>query len=183
MKAITELGLVKIIRFFLYTVWQIIFTLMIFPQLRVFWLRLFGAHIGEGTIIYQLSLLNLYHKGLTNLSIGDYCFVGSEVSFDLSEKITIGNRVNIGERTIISTHLKVGYKNHPLQKYFPIRKTRVLIEEGAFVGVGSMILAGSTIGKYAFVTAGTIIHGNIPEWTLVRSGSRNIFQPIKTSAA
>lgn len=179
MKALQEIGIVKIIRFILYTFWKVVFDCLLFPNLRVFWLQLFGAKIGHNTIIHRIHLHNIYHNGLANLVIGDSCFVADNVSFDLAEKIEIGAEVNIAEGVILSTHLKVGYKNHPLQKYFPIYRAPITIEKGVFIGVGSTILAGSNLGNYAFISAGTVISGIVPAWTLVKTGNKNLFISIQ----
>lgn len=182
MKALQEIGVKKAVLFVCYSLWRLVFNNLLFPPLRSWWLRLFGATIGKDTIIHQIKLYNLYQKGLSNFSVGDSCFISDTVSFDLTEKITLGDNVNIGQGVIFSTHLKIGYKNHPLQQYFPINKKEIMVENGAFIGVGSIILAGSHIGKYAFITAGTTVSGRILDWTLVTSAVRNRFIPIKNTS-
>lgn len=173
MDALREIGFQKAFKFLLYSFWSAIFNMLIFPQLRVLWLRMFGAHIGSGTIVHAVTINNIYHHGLNNLSIGNKCFIGPNVSFDLAEKIIIGDNVNVGEGVIFSTHLKIGYEGHPLQKYFPVRKAPIRIAEGAFIGVGSILLAGTIIESYAMIAAGTTLSGRVKEWTAVRSSGKN----------
>lgn len=179
MQALKEIGIRKALRFLLSSLWNLFFQILLFPQFRVIWLRLGGAKIGSGTIIHQVLIHNIYHTGLSNLEIGKNCFVGNNVSFDLAEKIKLENDVSVAEGVIFSTHLKVGYKNHPLEHYFPPYKAPINIKQGAFVGVGSIILAGTTIGACSFIAAGCRVSGLVPEWTLVKTAAQNHFVLIK----
>lgn len=181
MKALREIGLNKLFKYVIYSFWQFIFDLLLFPNFRVLWMRLFGAKIGNDTIINKIHLHNLYHVGLKNIQIGSDCFIADTVSLDLAEKIIIGDQVNIGEGSIFSTHLKIGYKNHPLQKYFPIKKAPIIVEEGAFIGVGSIVLSGSHIGKFSFVVPGTVVAGKVPDWKVVQTNQVNRMISITTN--
>jgi acetyltransferase-like isoleucine patch superfamily enzyme len=82
-----------------------------------------------------------------------------------SKKITINDFVFIGgdcriyDTDFHSIYLK-DRKNIPETG---ISCASVLIEQGAFIGAGSVILKGVTVGKNAVVAAGSIVSKDIPD--------------------
>mgnify|MGYP005856987069 CR=1 FL=1 len=65
----------------------------------------------------------------------------------------IGPNVNIGAGTITCN-------------YDGVRKHRTVIEEGAFIGSGTMLVAPVTIGRRAKIGAGSVVTHDIPPDTL-----------------
>jgi acetyltransferase-like isoleucine patch superfamily enzyme len=68
--------------------------------------------------------------------------------------ITIGNRVTLSVRVTIIAHFGTA--------------SGVVLEDDVFVGPGSIILPGVTIGHGAVVTAGTVVNRSVPPRTLVQ---------------
>lgn len=167
MKALREIGFLKAVRFLIGTLICLGFGLMPFPPLRVWYLRLFGARVGKNSVIHGIRFFNYYRGGFGNLTIGDYCFLGDEVVFDLAAPISLGNHVTMANRSAIITHLNVGYHDHPLQSYFPSHCRPVTVEEGCFIGFNSVILDGVTIGAKSFVGACSLVKDSLPGGTFV----------------
>jgi acetyltransferase-like isoleucine patch superfamily enzyme len=61
----------------------------------------------------------------------------------------------------VLTHLNVGYSDHPLRVRFPPRTGGVTICRGVFVGAGTTILCGVSIGVEAFVGASSLVNRDI----------------------
>jgi acetyltransferase-like isoleucine patch superfamily enzyme len=141
--------------------------LLLPPQLRVALLRIFGAEVGSDTIVHPVTFTNLYRTGFKGLAIGKECFIADECFLDLAERIEIGDQVSIGERTVIATHLNVGYRDHPLQERFPARSSPVRIGSGAFIGVGAILLPGITVGDRSFIAAGAVVNRDVAAGSLV----------------
>ena len=150
------------IRYFYRTLIYLGFQCLVFPQLRTVYLRLFGANIGKNSIIHSVKFFNYYRGGFGNLKIGNDCFLGNDVLLDLASQITLGDQVTIAERSMIITHLNVGYQDHPLQKQFPSTCAPVVIESGCFIGINTVILDGVTIGAKSFVAACSLVIKSIP---------------------
>lgn len=167
LKTFRELGFKKLFKFLGSIIFDFIFALMILPPMRVFLLRLLGAHVGKDVVIHRIRFLNLYRGSFCNLLIGDYSFLGGEVLLDLADKIQLGQHVTLAEHTTILTHLNVGYRDHPLQRYFPAHTKPTIFSNGVFVGVNSTLLPGVRIGEGAFIGAGSLVHEDVPAWTLV----------------
>jgi len=167
MKAYREIGFKKSAKFFFATIALILFRLMIFPQLRRWCLKLFGAKVGRDTIIHNVKFFNCYRVGFSGLEIGDDCFIGDETMIDLAQKVVLEDQVTLAERVLILTHTNVGFRDHPLQPYFPSFAKEVRIKRGAFVGSNVTVLPGVTIGECAFVAAGALVREDVPPWSLV----------------
>lgn len=179
MKAIQAIGYGKIAKYIFFSFWQFLFALMFVSPLRVWLLRLFGAKIGKDTVIERIRLFNLYRKGLSGLTIGDFCFLGDGVTLDLAEEIKIRNQVTLSVDTLVLTHTNVGYHDHPLQKFFPSMSKSVVFQEGSFVGVRAIILPGILVGESAAVAAGALVNSDVPAFTLVGGLPAKIIKTLK----
>lgn len=97
-----------------------------------------------------------------NLEMGEYIDIGSGTQIFAHHGVKIGNHVQIGGGCLIyslSTESLDG--EH--------KPGKVVIEDGAQIGCGSIIMQGVTIGKGAFVTAGSLVVKDVPPQTVVSS--------------
>lgn len=166
MQAIYEVGLKKTFRFILFSFFQLFYKLLPLPPLRKLYLYIGGAKIGQDSIIMDVHFFNWHHQGLSGLKIGRECFIGDEALIDLYNKVTLEDQVTVAQRVTILTHMNVGYKNHPLQKYFPSESLPVFFQEGCVVGACATILPGVTIGQRSMVAAGAVVTKDVPPSTL-----------------
>lgn len=179
MKALEEIGIQKAIKFIFYSFFtSIVNTILLFP-FRPILLRFVGSQIGKNTIIHDVKFFNHYQHGFRNLIIGKECFIGNEVSLDLSDAIILKDQVTLSNRVLILTHTNVGYRNHPLQKYFPKFTKKVLIKKGAFIGANVTILPGVTIGECAFIGAGAVVTKEVPDWAIAVGSPAHVVKRIR----
>lgn len=175
---LSEVTIAQLIRYIVYEFWSSLLPLMCFPPLRSFWLRVGGAHIGRGTIINKISLVNLYAHGLGNLSIGDKCFVGDEVMLDLSGKVILGDHVTLALRAVVVTHMNVGFRDHPLKSRYPKMVEKVLVRRGSFVGANATILPGVTVGEEALVAAGSVVVDDVETRSCVAGVPAKVYKRL-----
>jgi maltose O-acetyltransferase len=166
-KALAEIGWARAARFGFYTLAMVPYRLALFPPPRALWLRLLGARIGPRAILHDVRFFNLYRRGLSGFEVGADCFLGDECLLDLAEGIRMEAQATLAERVLILTHTNVGYHDHPLQARFPASVAPVVLERGCFVGAAVTILPGVTIGREAFVAAGSVVTESVPPRTLV----------------
>jgi len=97
----------------------------------------------------------LLHR-LRGVKIGEGVWIGYQVLIETAcpEKVTIGDRVIIGIRSTILAHFQ--------------DLTGVRIENDVYIGAGSMILPGVTVGAGAVVSAGSVVTTSVPPMTVVR---------------
>lgn len=105
------------------------------------------------------------------ISIGNNLFVGRNVTISTSESgrspIKIGNDVMLAERVMI-----IGGNHEILRTDIPIneqgegKQGEIIIEDDVWIGAGSIILTGITIGKGTVIGAGSVVTKSIPEYSI-----------------
>jgi len=167
MQAFKELGFKKALKFLLFSFFQLFYRIIPLPQFRKIFLLMGGVRIGEDTIIMDVRFFNWHHQGLSGLKIGQECFIGDETLIDLHNKVTLEDSVTIAQRVTILTHMNVGYKDHPLQKYFPAESLPVFFKTGSVISACAIILPGIIVGERSMVAAGAVVTKDVPPKTLV----------------
>lgn len=96
------------------------------------------------------------------LSIGDRVFINQGASLVAQVSITVRDDVRIGD------YVAVYDSNfHQVEPASPVKMGPVVIEAGAWIGRGAVILPGVTIGRNAVVAAGSIVRDDVAAHSLV----------------
>lgn len=98
------------------------------------------------------------------LTIGDDVMINAGVGIAANVEINIGNNVMIGPRTSIfdSSYHRIDSLDDGSQT-----AKRIIIQDNAWIGTGSLILPGVTIGRNAVIAAGSTVTIDVPDNTLV----------------
>jgi acetyltransferase-like isoleucine patch superfamily enzyme len=166
MQIIRQVGLKRVIRYAIFSIWQCFFDLLPFSPLRVFWLRFGGAEVGANSFIDKIDFINLDRTGLKGLSIGSHCFIGRGSLLDLAGQITLQDWVTVSPRATILSHMTVGFKGHPLLRFLPVKIGHTVIKQGSFIGARAVILTNCQLGPQTAIGAGAVVTKNIPPRTL-----------------
>src|SRR3989344_3296095 len=172
MKALREIGFKKTVRFIIFSFLQVFYHCVVnhflfFPPFRKLFLQVVGAKVGKDSILTDVKFFNWHYRGPGGLKIGDKCFIGDDTLIDLYDDVILKDQVTLAQRVTVLTHLNVGYKDHPLQKYFPKMSKPVIFKKGSVVAAQATILPGVTVGGQSFVAAGSVVTKNVPQNTLV----------------
>jgi UDP-2-acetamido-3-amino-2,3-dideoxy-glucuronate N-acetyltransferase len=138
-----------------------------------------GCTIGKGTKIWHFSHI------IKGSLIGNDCSIGQNVM--IGPDVTVGNRVKIQNNVSVypGVTLEDGVFCGPSmvftnvynpRSYIP-RKDEIrltMVKEGATLGANSTILCGHTIGRFAFVGAGSVILDDVPDFALVAGNPAEI---------
>lgn len=108
----------------------------------------------------------LLHR-LRGVKIGCNVFIGTEVFIDDAEpgSVTIEDDV-----TILAQSTIIGHSYYPF--HFSgiledaMKRRGVLIKKGAYLGLGSVVLPGVTIGEYSIIGACSLVVENIPAYSM-----------------
>jgi acetyltransferase-like isoleucine patch superfamily enzyme len=127
--------------------------------------------IGRGVIIHEHAWLSVVPAipGLwPNLTIGDRCNIGrmmhiacvGEVIFE--EDVMTAAQVFVGDTYHGYEDPTLPVLRQPMAPPKPVR-----IGRGSFLGLGSIVLQGVTIGEQGYVAAGAVVTSDVPARTLV----------------
>ena len=113
-------------------------------------LRAFGARVGVGVVLKP----RVNVKYPWNLEVGDYSWIGEGAWLDSLALIRIGANVCLSQKCMIETG------NHDWQKStFDLIVKGVIVEDGAWAAVGSLLLPGSRLASHAVLGAGSVLSG------------------------
>ena len=124
-------------------------------------LRKYGARLGQhinfkgGIIIDNASKDQDATNDFRNLIIGNSCYIGKKVFFDLANEIIIENEVVISARVSIFTHADCG--NRLMSNHIARKTGSVRIGKGTWIGANATILCGVHIGELCVVAAGAVV--------------------------
>jgi UDP-2-acetamido-3-amino-2,3-dideoxy-glucuronate N-acetyltransferase len=133
-----------------------------------------GCRIGKGTKIWYFTHVQ------SGTEIGEHCSLGQNVN--------VGNNVRIGNHVKIQNNVSV-YEGVTLEDFvfcgpsmvftnvinprceYPQRGSqyyaKTLVKYGASIGANATIVCGKTIGRFAFIGAGTVVTRDVPDYALV----------------
>ena len=133
-----------------------------------------NVHIGSGTKIWHFAHVQ------SGARIGEKCVLGQNVN--VGNNVTIGNHVKIQNN--VSVYEGVTLEDYvfcgpsmvftniidPRCKYPQVGSEfylKTLVREGASLGANCTIVCGNTIGRFAFIGAGSVVTKDVPDFALV----------------
>lgn len=145
-------------------------------KIRYLLLRFAGMKIEKSTIWGPVVIRPI--GGVKNISIGAGSFLNTETRFGVpADKVTIGENVQIGPRVSFET------VNHGLK--FVQGKGRgawtkpIVVEDEVWIGAGSIILQGVTLGRGSVVACGAVVSRDVPAGVIVGGIPAKIIRKIE----
>jgi acetyltransferase-like isoleucine patch superfamily enzyme len=141
------------------------------PRMRVFdtyrylLLRWAGMTIrGRCTVWAPLTVRPV--GGATNVEIGEGSFINADVRFGVpKDKVVIGKNVQVGPRVMFET---VGHGLYYVPGVGRGTTSRpIVVEDEVWIGAGSIIVQGVTVGRGAVVGAGSLVTRDVAPGTVV----------------
>jgi UDP-2-acetamido-3-amino-2,3-dideoxy-glucuronate N-acetyltransferase len=130
------------------------------------------CEIGAGTKIWHFCHV------MTGARIGERCILGQNVF--VANDVVIGNNVKIQNNVSLYTGVELEddvfcgpscvFTNVINPRSQILRHSlyqRTLVRRGATIGANATIVCGATIGRYAFVGAGAVVRGDVPDYALM----------------
>ena len=128
--------------------------------------------IGTGTKVWHFSHV------MKNARIGVNCNIGQNVV--ISPEVVVGNNVKIQNNVSVYTGCileddvfcgpSMVFTNVVNPRSHVVRKDEyktTLVRKGATLGANCTVVCGTTIGRYAFVGAGSVVTRDVPDYALV----------------
>ena len=130
------------------------------------------CEIGAGTKIWHFCHVSADAK------IGERCILGQNVF--VAGGVTIGNNVKIQNNVSLYTGVELEddvfcgpscvFTNVINPRSQIIRHSqyqRTLVRRGVSIGANATIVCGATLGRYAFIAAGAVVRGDVPDYALM----------------
>lgn len=131
-----------------------------------------GAQIGDETKIWHWVHVSAGAKIGARCSLGQNVFVGTHVT--VGNNVKIQNNVSVYDNVILEDDVFCGPSMVFTNVYNPrsavSRKheyKKTLVKKGATLGANCTIVCGVTIGKYAFIGAGSVVNRDVPDYALM----------------
>ena len=131
-----------------------------------------GAAIGAGTKIWHFCHV------MKGARIGARCVFGQNVNVDggvaIGDNVKVQNNVSIYTGAVIEDDVFLGPScvltnvtnpRSQINRHSLYEKT--LIRRGATVGANATIVCGTTLGRYCFVAAGSVVTKDVPDYALM----------------
>ena len=131
-----------------------------------------GAEIGARTRIWHFSHICSGAVIGDDCNFGQNCYVSSGVV--IGNNVKVQNNVSIYEGTVIEDDVFLGpscvLTNVSNPRSQVVRQSlyeKTLLRKGSSIGANATIVCGVTIGRYAFVSAGSVVTSDVPDYALM----------------
>ena len=118
-------------------------------------------NIGEGSDVWQYTVILPNAKIGKNCNINAHCFIENQVT--LGDNVTLKCGVYLWDETVIEDDVFIGpnatFTNdkYPRSKQHSEKYATTTIKRGTSIGAGAVILPGLTIGEGALIGAGSVV--------------------------
>jgi acetyltransferase-like isoleucine patch superfamily enzyme len=136
--------------------------------------------VGRGTRIWAFVHILKGASIGENCNVGDHCFIESGVNVGNNVTIKNGNMiwdgVTLEDGVFVGPQVFFTNDRYPRSPRLPQAKGRysstewllcTLVRQGASLGAGATILAGTTIGEFSMIGAGAVVTADVPAYALV----------------
>ncbi len=131
-----------------------------------------GASIGEGTKIWHFCHVLAGSRIGRNCKIGQNVVIGPDAV--IGDNVKVQNNVSVYKGVVLEDDVFCGpscvFTNvfnprSAVPRMDEVRPT--LVKKGASIGANATIICGNEVGRHAFIGAGAVITGNVPDYALV----------------
>jgi maltose O-acetyltransferase len=148
-----------------------------FPRLRSYFLRAAGCDLDDSIAV--IGRVKLVGAGpiAARLHIGRGGVIAPGVTFGLDGEIRIGKNVSISPGVVLytATH-SIGYGSQRMLSHTTSKP--IVIEDGVWIGMNSLVLPGVTLGHGSVISAGSVVVGNVPPDTLVAGNPATVRETL-----
>lgn len=137
-----------------------------------------SAYVDEGATVGARTKIWHFSHVMKGAQIGERCVIGQNVNVDggvvIGNNVKIQNNVSVYTGAVIDDDVFLGpscvltnVSNPRSQVNRHSLYETTHLERGCTIGANATIVCGVTVGKYAFVGAGSVVTKNVPDFALV----------------
>jgi UDP-2-acetamido-3-amino-2,3-dideoxy-glucuronate N-acetyltransferase len=131
-----------------------------------------GAEVGKGTKVWHFSHV------MKGARIGERCVIGQNVNVDggvtIGSNVKIQNNVSVYTGVVIEDDVFLGpscvltnVSNPRSQVNRHSLYEKTVLRRGCSIGANATIVCGVTVGRYAFIGAGTVVNKDVPDYSMM----------------
>lgn len=127
--------------------------------------------VGDDTTIWAFAHVLSGARLGRNVNVNDHVFIENDVI--VGDRVTIKSGVQLwdgielGNDVFVGPNVTFTNDRFPRSKQYPDTFPRTIVEEGASIGGGAVILPGIRIGQRAMIGAGSIVTRDVPPFAIV----------------
>ena len=127
--------------------------------------------IGESTRIWQFVVVLPGAKIGSDCNICSHCLIENDVVIGdrstVKSGVQLWDGLRIGDDVFIGPNATFANDRFPRSRQKPEKFSVTIIEDGASIGAGAVILPGVTVGRNAMVGAGAVVTRSVPPNAIV----------------
>lgn len=120
-----------------------------------------------------------------DVNINDHVFVENDVvvgdRVTLKSGVQVWDGIRLGDDVFVGPNVTFTNDLFPRSKQYPERFATTVIEDGASIGGGAVILPGVRVGRRAMIGAGAIVTKDVPPFAIVVGNPARIVGYAETS--
>ncbi len=151
----------------------------LFSIIKGIWIRLLSIII---PFTFPAQLTTFLHR-LRGVKIGKGSKINRSVQIDDSypSLVEIGTKVWVTSGVMILCHQRdlAFYKPGLPVMDCPLKLAKVIIKDGAHIGIGAIIMPGVTIGEGAIIGAGSVVTKDIPPYSVAVGSPARVIKYFK----
>jgi acetyltransferase-like isoleucine patch superfamily enzyme len=139
--------------------------------------KLTGCDLRRGAVVLGAIKVVGPPRAITQLKAGERCVIAPGVTFGLDAPITLGKRVSIGPGATLYTGTHELGAGSQRMSYEVVGRP-IVVEDGVWIGMQSLILPGVRLGHGSVVAAGAVVHDDVAPNTLVMGNPAKVVRTL-----
>lgn len=144
-------------------------------------------YIGFNTRIWQYVIVLEGARIGDDVNICAHCFVEDDVVIGnrvtVKSGVYLWNNVRLRDDVFIGPNVTFTNDKYPRSKRYPEELGSIIVEEGASIGGGAVLLPGVTIGQGAMVGAAAVVTKSVPPYAIVAGAPARIVDYVNSKSA
>lgn len=142
--------------------------------------------IGPGTTIWQSVVVLPGARIGADVNICAHCFVENDVVIGnrvtIKSGVYLWDGVRLGDDVFVGPNVTFTNDKFPRSKSYPESFFETIIEVGASVGGGAVLLPGVNVGRGAMIGAGSVVTKSVPPYAIVYGSPARISGYVESNS-
>jgi acetyltransferase-like isoleucine patch superfamily enzyme len=123
-----------------------------------------NTKIWQFCVVFQKAKLGKNCNICANVLIENNVFIGDNVT--VKSGVQLWDGVRVEDNVFIGPNVTFTNDLTPRSKQYPLKFLETMLKKGCSIGANATIVAGHSIGEYAFIGAGSVITKDVPAHTI-----------------